>query len=400
MAFTRAAIRARGVGRAFGQSLHFFGHHGEAAACVAGRGRLDGRVQSQHVGLLGNVRDQFRDLANFLRRLAQALDALRRFLDLIANGVHTLAVVLHGALALLGGITRFAGHAGHVFGLGRHLVDSAGHLQHGVTGGTNFTELFGRGGQQFGRGLVDLAGGFRHASGRGLHLTHEVAQLFHGVVHRVGDGASDVFRHRGLLRQVAFGHCLQFVHQAKNGGLVRVVHALGFQFLRLGLAALLFGQLGAALLTRDVEAEQAVTPVKQSTHRNQQQQALPPRQAAGFVQLLAHIVQALAQRLRLFQDVVGSFTRRHQAAQVVQHRVGELSGAFEVDQQLLQVFHGPSRRVRGAGSVRGLPFSKPSAMALKAFRSLPNKNTASVLTPSLVKNSLALLPMRCVSITS
>jgi len=39
-------------------------------------------------------------------------------------------------------------------------------------------------------------------------------------------------------------------------------------------------------------------------------------------------------------------------------------------------------------------------MSWKLLRSLPSKNTASGLTPSTVRNSLADLPMRCVSITS
>ncbi|EWS64383.1 hypothetical protein Y695_02373 [Hydrogenophaga sp. T4] len=47
-----------------------------------------------------------------------------------------------------------------------------------------------------------------------------------------------------------------------------------------------------------------------------------------------------------------------------------------------------------------LPLSNASAISLKVFRSLPSRNTASGLTPSSVRNSLADLPMRWVSITS
>ena len=53
-----------------------------------------------------------------------------------------------------------------------------------------------------------------------------------------------------------------------------------------------------------------------------------------------------------------------------------------------------------AGAARGLPSSRPWAISWKEFRSLPSRNTASGLTPSTVRNSLADLPMRCVSITS
>ena len=47
-----------------------------------------------------------------------------------------------------------------------------------------------------------------------------------------------------------------------------------------------------------------------------------------------------------------------------------------------------------------LPSITPCAISRKEFRSLPSRNTASALTPSVVRNSLALLPMRCVSITN
>ncbi len=48
----------------------------------------------------------------------------------------------------------------------------------------------------------------------------------------------------------------------------------------------------------------------------------------------------------------------------------------------------------------GLPLFRPSAISRKEFKSLPSRNTASGFTPSTVRNSLALLPMRCVNITS
>ena len=56
----------RRVAGAFSQTLHFFRHHREAATGFTGRGGLDGGVQGQHVRLFRNVRDQLRDLADFL----------------------------------------------------------------------------------------------------------------------------------------------------------------------------------------------------------------------------------------------------------------------------------------------------------------------------------------------
>src|SRR5688572_2513963 len=98
----RADVLGR-LGRAFGQPLHLLRHHREAASRLAGGGGLNRRVQRQHVGLLGNVRDQLHDLADLLRALAQALDPLRGLLDLLADVVHALDRVLHRLRTLLRG---------------------------------------------------------------------------------------------------------------------------------------------------------------------------------------------------------------------------------------------------------------------------------------------------------
>ena len=86
---------------ALGQPLHFFGDHREAAPGLARRRRLDGGVEREHVGLLGDVRDQLHDFADLLRALAQALDALGGLLDLVADFVHAADRVLHRLRALL-----------------------------------------------------------------------------------------------------------------------------------------------------------------------------------------------------------------------------------------------------------------------------------------------------------
>ena len=50
--------RARGLG---GEALHFLGDDREAAAGIAGAGRLDGGVEREQVGLAGDVADQAED---------------------------------------------------------------------------------------------------------------------------------------------------------------------------------------------------------------------------------------------------------------------------------------------------------------------------------------------------
>ena len=86
-----------------------------------------------------------------------------------------------------------------------------------------------------GLGTLDFAGGLRHPARALLHLADQGAQFFHRVVHRVSNSAGDVFGHRCLLRQITLGHCLQFVHQSQNGGLVGIVDSLGFSLQALGL---------------------------------------------------------------------------------------------------------------------------------------------------------------------
>ena len=66
------AGRLRGLSR---QRLDLLRDHGEAAAGFARARRLDGGVQRQQVGLLGDGRDQLGDVADPLGRLRQFVDA-------------------------------------------------------------------------------------------------------------------------------------------------------------------------------------------------------------------------------------------------------------------------------------------------------------------------------------
>jgi hypothetical protein len=46
-----------GLGGALGQLAHFIGHHGKAAPLLAGTCGLDGGIERQQIGLVGNVLD-------------------------------------------------------------------------------------------------------------------------------------------------------------------------------------------------------------------------------------------------------------------------------------------------------------------------------------------------------
>ena len=63
-----------GLGGLLGQFLDLVGDHGEALARLAGPGRLDGGVQGQQVGLLGDGGDDLDDLADLGAALAQLGD--------------------------------------------------------------------------------------------------------------------------------------------------------------------------------------------------------------------------------------------------------------------------------------------------------------------------------------
>ena len=217
-----------GVAGPLRQPLHLVGDHGEPATGVARRRSLDGGVQRQNIGLVGDVVDQRHDIADFLRGLAQSLDAFGGVLDMLTDGIHAVDGAPHPVTALVGDADRFLGHFGGGGGLGRNLVHGLGHLGHR---GAGVFDLPGLNFAGFGQTVGDGAG-FLHRGGDQPRSTvdrrHQVAQRFDGVVDRIGNRAGDVLGHAGLHRQVALGQIAQLVEQAQDGVLVAAVLILGF----------------------------------------------------------------------------------------------------------------------------------------------------------------------------
>ena len=154
VALNRLHDRADVLGRLAGalrQPLHLLRHHREAASRFTRGRRLNRGVQREHVGLLGNVRDQLHDLADLLRALAQALDPLRGFLDLVADVVHAADRVLHRLRALLRGVQRGLRHLGGVARLLRHLDHRLRHLRHRLAGALDLGRLLLRRVEQLAR---------------------------------------------------------------------------------------------------------------------------------------------------------------------------------------------------------------------------------------------------------
>ena len=113
-----------GLGGLAGQRLDLARHHGKAAAGLAGARGLDGGVERQQIGLLGDVGDEPDDVADALGRLAQLLHrrvgAFGLADRLLGDGVRLrhLAVDLHHRGGKLVGRRGDVAHVGGGFGRG------------------------------------------------------------------------------------------------------------------------------------------------------------------------------------------------------------------------------------------------------------------------------------------
>ncbi len=212
-----------GGGRALRQPLDFIGDHRKTAPGITGHRSLDRRVECKDVGLVSNVIDQADNVADFLRRLAQALDPLGGVLNLLANIVHAVDGVVHHLVALVGDFHRTLGHRRGLSGVRRDLIDGLGHVVDRGGGFGNLLRLMLRSlGQVHGGGLGFLHGGSDLASSE-VYGRHQIAQLVHGVVDRVGDGPGEVFGHRGGHGQVAIRQVFDLVEQAHDRVLVTLI---------------------------------------------------------------------------------------------------------------------------------------------------------------------------------
>src|SRR5207302_180712 len=73
-----------------GQGADLVGDDGEAFALLAGPAGLDGGVERQQVGLVGQVVDRGDDLADLLALLGEGQDVVGDGLDALADGRHAL----------------------------------------------------------------------------------------------------------------------------------------------------------------------------------------------------------------------------------------------------------------------------------------------------------------------
>ena len=129
----------RGLTGASGQAAHLVGDHGKAAALFTGTRGLDGGVERQQVGLLGDAADGLHDAADHFRLLADGTDAFGGAVQLAGDALHDLDGVLHhlgtllgGGIGLQGGVVGNACGAAFGFLMLHLLGDVTGKLDHFV----------------------------------------------------------------------------------------------------------------------------------------------------------------------------------------------------------------------------------------------------------------------------
>ncbi|MCY1401073.1 hypothetical protein D9M71_161810 [compost metagenome] len=94
---------------AMGQVAHFIGDHRETTPGLASAGRLDGRVERQQVGLLGNAGDDFQDLPDVHGLAVECFDMAAGGADQVRQAIHCLDAAVDHLLAFFGKVAGGAG---------------------------------------------------------------------------------------------------------------------------------------------------------------------------------------------------------------------------------------------------------------------------------------------------
>ena len=213
--------RAHVLGGAHGffrKLAHFVRHHGKTPARFPGPRRLNGRVQSQQVSLIGYVGNNIHDLADALGLLAQFIHGVLQGSGFLLQRRHPqghLADDLFPAFRLAsGGI----GSRGGVRGIAGHFLHRGAHLRHG---GGCFRNPFGLD-FRTGSGLLHPAGKLFRGRGYGVgHLAQAARHNHHGLGFLLGDPSGQIrFLH-------GFSGLGLFLFRA--GGKVVGILDLGFQ---------------------------------------------------------------------------------------------------------------------------------------------------------------------------
>ncbi|MNQ64913.1 hypothetical protein D3C85_793530 [compost metagenome] len=210
-----------GILGATGQVAHLVGHHCEAAPLLAGPGGLDGGIERQQVGLLGDPLNDDEDVVDVVAVGRQPLHHRLGVADhrhqpghgLLGVGHHGLAL-LRRRVGLIGRIHRRVGIARHLQGGGAELLERGGNQidllilgLHAGTGALGPLRRLGRAGPGAGDRIDHLADG-------GLQLVEEVVeppgQLTDLVIALQIDALGQI--------PLAAGDVLETGHHGANGG--------------------------------------------------------------------------------------------------------------------------------------------------------------------------------------
>jgi len=184
-----------GLAGLLGEAAHLVGHYREAITVLTGSGGFDGRIDGQHVGLLGQVLDGGDDLADGLGLFGETLHAGGQGLDLVANPPHPFDRAFDGFPSAEGHLLRLQGQAGHRPRLlGRKCRDLF-ELLHGDRGLLHRGGLLRGRSRLFGGGRQDLRSGSGQALSR---LVQGPENLFDAV-------AGSSFRFQLLLDPLGHG---------------------------------------------------------------------------------------------------------------------------------------------------------------------------------------------------
>ncbi len=187
------------------QVAHLVGDHGEAAALFTRACRLDGGIEGQQVGLLGNAADDVQHLGDvvavhlqFVDHLTGLLDVQRQLADGGTGAIDHLGAGRGFAIGTAGGFGGALCVAGHLLHADCHLVDRGGDLVRlDLLTGSALCAALHRAEQLLGV-LAELAGriadapdhgaglGFQHLHGEGdlaeIVAAAGIDQLAHRVV--------------------------------------------------------------------------------------------------------------------------------------------------------------------------------------------------------------------------
>ena len=193
---------------------HLGGDHGKTATRLTGAGGLDGGVQGQQVGLLGDAADGVHHGADAIDPVLHFVDHGGGALDVAGESVDGVDGSRHAAAALLGQLAGFGGGVGRLLRVVGHFSNGTYHLAHGAGKLLNLGELLVD-------GLVRLIHAESHLGGDLVELLaggtlgpEHLLEVLLGVGHRLGDVAELVpGLEQHAVAEILVGETLQQPHQ-------------------------------------------------------------------------------------------------------------------------------------------------------------------------------------------